>query len=70
MYFEEETFTHSSLYRLEREQSVEVDVAEWMRTAYGNNALQLPLLRKPQLDALFYHHAGKQARSLSTPRTR
>ncbi len=57
MYFEDETFARSSLYRPEDDRHGEVEVAAWMRAAYENNSLQLPLLSEAQLATLFRNHS-------------
>lgn len=56
-YLEDETFARSTTYRLADERSELVAAAEWMQTAYGSNALRLPLLSDSELDALLAAHA-------------
>lgn len=56
---EKETFLLSNNYEIDAalNRSTVSSVADWMRAAYANNELALPLLQESQLESLFAEHA-------------
>lgn len=59
-FLEEKSFTRSNNYKLDAASTSSLtasNVSDWMRAAYANNELALPLLQESQLDSLFAEHA-------------